>query len=88
MRTQFQYMALVNYGRKVRQSSQSALRKLQAMEIAFAKERKQRRQLQSNMLEAQARLERLQEIGSKLKKWEDRKPAIYHCLGAFGEMTR
>lgn len=81
-------MALANYGRRIRQSSQATLQKLQGIEAAFAKERKQRRQLQTDLLEAQAQLEQLQGVQSKLKMWESRKPAIYHCLGAFPEMTQ
>lgn len=85
---QFQYMALVHYARRIRKHSQEILRKLETSEAAFSKERKQRRQLQSDVMDFESRLERFEEVQSKLEMWESRKPKIYHYLGIFGEMMK
>lgn len=81
-------MALVRYARNVRNHTKDALHKAHATETAFAKERKQRRQVQAEALNLQSRLERFEKIESKLNMWESRKPKIFHYLGIFGEMMR
>lgn len=85
---QFQYMALVHYACKARGSLQDASRQQHALETSFSKERKQRRESQSNALTLAARMEHLEEVESKLKMWEARKPKIFHYLGVFGDMMK
>lgn len=86
--SQFQYMALVHYGRIVRQASQELKQKLHAAEMAFSKERKQRRQLQTDLTNQQMRLERLDVLEKEIKQWQARKPKIFHYLGVFGTMMK
>lgn len=81
-------MALVSFARGARKQLQDATQKLLSAEASFSNERKQRRQSQSEVLDLQSRLERFEEVESKLKIWETRKPKIYHYLGVFGEMMR
>lgn len=81
-------MALVHYGRRIRHSAQELQRKLHAMEKALSKERKQRRQLHTEVQDFQVRVERLDQVETSLKQWEARKPKIFHYLGVFGEMMK
>lgn len=81
-------MALAHYAKRIRVQANEAIVKQHTMESSCTKERKQRRQLQSQALDLQKRLEHLQEIELKLKMWETRKPKIYHYLGVFGQMMR
>lgn len=73
---QFQYTALCNYAVEVRKHWKGALRKQAAMETAYTKERKQRRQLQSELKELQQRANVLEQGEAELKNWERRKPMI------------
>ncbi|KAK5138392.1 hypothetical protein LTR08_003453 [Meristemomyces frigidus] len=84
----FQYMNLARYAGRVGRRWKNALSKQQAMEAAFSKERKQRRQAQSDMNEQKHRIAELEKLEEKLKRWESRKSIINHYLGAFTEMTR
>ena len=58
------------------------------MKASYSKERKQRRQVQSEVLEAKKRIETLEKSEAKLKKWEDRKHSINHYLDLVGKMAR
>lgn len=81
-------MALLSFARGVRKQLKDVTHKLHTAESSFSKERKQRRLSQSEVLNLQSRMEGFEEIDSKLKMWETRKPRIYHYLGIFGEMMR
>lgn len=81
-------MALAHYAKRIRAQINEAVAKQQTLEASCTKERKQRRQLQSQALDLQKRLEHLQEVETKLEMWETRKPKIYHYLGVFGQMMR
>lgn len=85
---QFQYMALVHYGQLIGRNFRNATRRLDALEAACSKERNQRRQLQSNLQDRQAEVERMRGVESKLKQWEARKPVITHYLGIFGDIMK
>lgn len=76
MEIQFQYMALCHYSLQVRKYWKSAVQKQSAMETAYSKERKQRRQLQSELQELKQRIETLEKAEARLKKWEERRPVI------------
>ncbi|KAK5127574.1 hypothetical protein LTR85_006914 [Meristemomyces frigidus] len=84
----FQYMNLARYALRMSGRWHSARQKQQAMEAAYSKERKQRRQIQAEVLELRTRVEELEKGETQLKKWEARKPLINHYLGAVGEMAR
>lgn len=85
---QFQYMNVARYARRITGHWKTAQRNLQAVEAAYTKERKQRRQVQAEILELRARVEELEISEVRLKKWEARKPRINHYLAVFGEMAR
>lgn len=74
--SQFQYMALVNYSLEVRKRWMTAQNRQSAMESACSKERKYRRQLQSELQPLQQRIESLEEREAEWKKWEERRPMI------------
>ena len=46
------------------------------METAYSKERKQRREVQTELHDAQQRIRSLEKTEAQLRKWEDRKPMI------------
>lgn len=81
-------MALVHYGVNVRRQNKEAFRKVRTLERTFSNERRQRRELQSEVLDLRDKSNRVEETESKLKMWESRKPKIYHYLGVFGEMMK
>lgn len=80
--------ALCHYGRRARKHCQDASNKQRALETAYSKERKERRQLQTELLALENQVGLLKEAEAELHKWQDKKPEILHCLGAFGEMSR
>jgi len=57
------------------------------MESAYSKERKQRRQVESDVHVLNARIDDLAKSDAKLKKWEARKPKIDHYLRVVGDMA-
>lgn len=69
-------MALVNYSLEIRKRWKSAEEKQSVMEAACSKERKHRRQLQSELQALQERIEGLEQREVEWKKWEERKPMI------------
>ena len=81
-------MALCHYARQARKHWKDALQKQTAMEAAFSKERKQRRQVQSELQELKNRVESLEKCEAKLKKWQDREPEINHYLHMFALMAQ
>jgi len=85
---QFQYMNLARYAQQVTRYWKGSQHKQQAVESAYSKERKQRRQVQSELLDVKARVETLEKGESQLKKWEARKPVINHYLSVVGEMAK
>lgn len=85
---QFQYMSLARYARRVTAYWKDAQHKQQALEAAHSKERKERRRVQSEVLELKAREQEFESTEAGLRKWEGRKPVINHYLAAVGEMAR
>ena len=81
-------MNLSRYAGRVGQRHKDALRKQHAMEAAFSKERKQRRQVQAEVIEQKERIAELGKLEVKLNKWEARKPVINHCLAAVSDLNK
>ena len=81
-------MALSHYARQARKHWKTALQKQATMETACSNERKARRQVQTELLELNNRIERLEKSEAQLKKWEARKPAINHYMSVVGEMAK
>ena len=69
-------MALSHYSLQARKHWKAALQKQTAAEASYAKERKQRRQLQSKVQELQQQVETSAKGEAELKMWEKRKPMI------------
>jgi flagellar motility protein MotE (MotC chaperone) len=84
---QFQYTNLARYAQRAGKHCKTAERHQQAMETAFSKERKQRRQVQQEVLDLKSRLEDLEEKEVKLQKWEARKDVINHYLKVVNVMA-
>ena len=80
--------AICHYARKIRKRHKDALNKQRSMEAAYSKERKQRRQLQTEHLASKSQLSDLENTRAKLEMWEKRKPKIFHYLGVFSEMLK
>ena len=81
-------MALCHYARQARKHWKGAERRHSAAEASNSKERKQRRQIQSEVLELKTRVETLQKAEAELQKWESRKDVINHYLGIVGHMAK
>ena len=81
-------MALVQYSRQARKHWKNAEHKQSTMETAYSKERKQRHQAQSEVLNLKERIETSVKSEAKLKKWERREPAINHYLGLVAKMAK
>lgn len=60
----------------------------QALESAYSKERKQRRQVQAEVLSLRARVGDVEAKDAQLQKWEARRPLINHYLGVVAKMAR
>lgn len=85
---QFQYMSMSRYALQVTRRWKESQAKQHAMEAAYSKERKQRRQIQAEVLDQKSRLDELEKLEAQLRKWEKRKPLINHYLGLVGEMAK
>ena len=72
----------------MRKHWKNAIHKQTTMEAAYSKERKGRRQVQSELLESRNRVEALEKCEARLKKWEDRKPVLDHYLNTFSDMAK
>ncbi|KAF2479988.1 hypothetical protein BDY17DRAFT_29835 [Neohortaea acidophila] len=72
----FQYMALCQYARQARKHWKGSASKLSKAEAACSEERRQRRELQSQVQQLKKQTETVQDLESRLKKWEARKPVI------------
>lgn len=81
-------MALCHFGKKARKHWKAAHEKHLATEAALAKERKTRKQLQSEQVEMQDKVHALKKVEARLKNWEERKPMINHYMNAFCEVTK
>lgn len=76
------------YAIRVTKHWKSSAAKQRAMEAAYGKERKQRRQMQNEVLDLKSKIEELEECEARLAKWESRKPVINHYLGIVGDMAK
>ena len=81
-------MNLSRYAGRVGKRYQDVLHKQHVMEAAFSKERKQRRQVQAEVIEQKERIAELEKLEVKLNKWEARKPIINHYLAAVNDMAK
>lgn len=72
----FQYMALCQYARQARKHWKGLASKLSKAETACSEERRQRRELHAQVQQLKKQNETVQDLGSRLKKWEARKPVI------------
>ena len=81
-------MNLARYAQQVTRYWKGSQHRQQAIEAAYSRERKQRRQVQSELLDLKARIETLEKGEAQLKKWEARKPVINHYLSVVGEMAK
>ncbi|KAI6879155.1 hypothetical protein KC360_g8154 [Hortaea werneckii] len=88
LRHQFQYMNISRYAIRVTKHWKSSAAKQRAMEAAYGKERKQRRQIQNEVLDLKSKIEELEKCEAQLAKWESRKPVINHYLGIVGDMAK
>ncbi|KAI7337575.1 hypothetical protein KC315_g2206 [Hortaea werneckii] len=84
----FQYMNMSRYAIRVTKHWKPSAAKQRAMEAAYGKERKQRRQMQNEVLDLKSKIEELEECEARLAKWESRKPVINHYLGIVGDMAK
>ncbi|KAI7210170.1 hypothetical protein KC333_g8365 [Hortaea werneckii] len=88
LRHQFQYMNISRYAIRVTKHWKSTAAKQRVMESAYGKERKQRRQIQNEVLDLKSKIEELEKCEARLAKWESRKPIINHYLGIVGDMAK
>ena len=86
--SQFQYTALDHFSRQVRKHWKNALLKQSAIESAYSKERKQRRQALSEVQDLKKRVEALETCEAQLKKWEERKERIYGLCDTVGKLKK
>ena len=85
---QFQYISLYRYAVQVRKHWKQTQQSLSTAETALGKDHKQRCKVQAELQNLTARLQTLEVVEAKLKKWEDRKPVIHHYLGLVGKMAK
>ncbi|RMY54067.1 hypothetical protein D0865_04933 [Hortaea werneckii] len=83
----FQYMNISRYAIRITKHWKSTAAKQRIMEAAYGKERKQRRQIQNEVLDLKSRIEELEKCEARLAKWESRKPIINHYLSIVGDMA-
>ncbi|KAI7237749.1 hypothetical protein KC330_g2972 [Hortaea werneckii] len=88
LRHQFQYMNISRYAIRITKHWKSTAAKQRVMEAAYGKERKQRRQIQNEVLDLKSKIEGLEKCEARLAKWESRKPVINHYLGIVGDMAK
>ncbi|RMY74171.1 hypothetical protein D0864_10073 [Hortaea werneckii] len=84
----FQYMNISRYAIRITKHWKSTAAKQRKMEAAYVKERKQRRQIQNEVLDLKGKIEELEKCEARLAKWESRKPIINHYLGIVGDMAK
>ncbi|KAI6829357.1 hypothetical protein KC332_g6892 [Hortaea werneckii] len=84
----FQYMNISRYAIRITKHWKSTAAKQRIMEAAYGKERKQRRQIQNEVLALKSKIEELEKCEARLAKWESRKPIINHYLGIVGDMAK
>lgn len=84
-------MALAQFSQKVHRRWNEAEQKRAAAEQGHAKERKHRKQLQTEMKRLEKQISTSREESEKaeaqLKKWRDRQPIINHYLGVVKTMA-
>ncbi|RMY27050.1 hypothetical protein D0866_10422 [Hortaea werneckii] len=66
----FQYMNVSRYAIRITKHWKSTAAKQRIMEAAYGKERKQRRQIQNEVLDLKSRIEELEKCEARLAKWE------------------
>jgi hypothetical protein len=81
-------VALSHHAQQARIYWKIAQRKLLATEKAYSQECKLRVQAQADVEELRLRNENLEKSDAELKKWELRKPQIYHYMDQVGQMAR
>ena len=81
-------MALGHYARQTRKHWREGVQKQLAMEAAYSKERKQRRQMQAELQEMKKRVETLESCETELKKWEGRKAKIHEVCSTVGKLKK
>lgn len=81
-------MNISRYAIRITKHWKSTAAKQRIMEAAYGKERKQRRQIQNEVLDLKSRIEELEKCEARLAKWESRKPIINHYLGIVGDMAK